>query len=398
MKAQNRGIFERFARLDTWIVGIQYYEGKAEAVNREVVFELDPDNPFDPNAVAVFTTSGMKVGHLPRYDAEYFSPLVMEGAIALKGRAGKAERGDRLSLSLEIFATAKVSPILARDPGDDWRAIYHNLLADIWDRLPAYSSATLREFRERFRPLAHNQPLLPKTQFLYRMLKARIVDLENEERDRLREQLLSAIGAMDFGNPMGWPELAVVPLDVPDGVRKEEPAREPATGASAAVAPTGGQRPDMLRLLPSRCPYPPGAKGMVVLVHGNWHSLAWSESAEHTQVFWYQTILGGIDEALYGTDDDDGADSSSAAVKERILADMQHAECSRTGTEETGGGAMVRIAAGDRSGHALYRDGNLVELNLHTCPPGVVYDEDKKDKPLTITVSAGESRKSRNTR
>lgn len=64
--------------------------------------------------------------------------------IALKGRAGPTERGDRLPVSLELFSTSKVSALLERDTRDDWRAAYHNVLADVWSHLSDYSSETLR--------------------------------------------------------------------------------------------------------------------------------------------------------------------------------------------------------------------------------------------------------------
>ena len=364
MIATKRKLFERFGRLDTWVVGIQYHEGAGAAVNQEVAFERDPDNPFDPNAIAVYTTDGTQIGHLPRYDAEYFSPLILKGFIALKGHAGETGRGDRLPLAIEVFATSKVSEILVRDPRDDWRAIYHNVFIDIWESLPNYSSATLREFRDRFRPLAHDQPLFPKTQFLYRMLKAHIADLEEQERQRLREQVLASIKAMDFGRVMGWPELTVIPLDA-NGDASQVERTPPAAETVTALAHTRDKLPDVLRLLPSRCPYPAGARGAVVLVHGAWHSLDWFDAPECAQVYWYQMILSGIENAIRQAPPATPPDNTPATVKACILEALQHAECTLTGTEEgDGDGTRVDIAIGDMGGHAVYRAGNLIRLNL----------------------------------
>jgi hypothetical protein len=380
---QRRGLFERFGRLDTWIVGLQYYDGASAAANQDVVFERDPDNPFDSNAIAVFTTTGTQVGHLPRYDAEYFSPLILQGVIALKGHAGESERGDRLPLALEVFATSKVSEVLVRDPRDDWRAVYHNVFIDIWERLPDYTSATLREFRDRFRPLAHDQPLFPKTQFLYRMLKVHIADLEEQERQRLREQVLASVKAMDFGRVMGWPELTVIPLDADGNASQGEPM-PPDPEAVTALAQARDRLPDVLRLLPARCPYPTGARGAVVLVHGAWHSLDWFDSAECAQVYWYQMILSGIDNALRQTPPASPPNTDPEAVKARILEALQRAECTLTGTEEGDGGTRVDIATGDRAGHALYRNSNLLRLNLHEAEPEIVYDDDRPHRARHI--------------
>jgi hypothetical protein len=107
MKNGQRELFAHFGRLDTWVVGIQYYDGAKSLDSPEVFFDRDPDNPFDPDAVAVFTRSGQHLGHLPRYDAEYLSPLIAEGATELarsrtRGRSrpvqaaptGPADRGE----------------------------------------------------------------------------------------------------------------------------------------------------------------------------------------------------------------------------------------------------------------------------------------------------------------
>ena len=61
-----RKLFDRFGRLDTWIVGIQYYDGAKELDSSKVSFKREPHNPFHANAIAVYTRSGKQIGHLPR--------------------------------------------------------------------------------------------------------------------------------------------------------------------------------------------------------------------------------------------------------------------------------------------------------------------------------------------
>ncbi len=370
-----RELFQRFGRLDTWIVGIQYHDGAKGLNSPEVFFDRDPDNPFDPNAVAVFTRGGRQIGHLPRYDAEYFSPLIADGVVALKGQVSESERGDRLPLALEIYATSKVSEVLVRDTRNDWRAIYHNLFIGLWERLGEYSSATLEEFRNRFRPLAHEQALYPKTQFLYRMLKAHIADLEKQEETRLREQVLAAVTAMNFGRVTGWPEMTVIPVDA-DGSPATPPAADAA--ASAALAARESHLPEVLRLLPSRCPFPSGARGAVVLVHGEWFSLDWFDAAECAQVYWYQMILAGVEKAMrekHGNPD--GIGRTAEEVKTAILETLAKAACSMTGTEEEGGGTRIDIRAGEFAGNALYRGAALARLRIHEADPEIVYDKPK---------------------
>ena len=376
MNDKTHTLFDRFGRLDTWVVGIQYYDGAREMTSREVFFDREPDNPFDANAIAVSTRDGRKIGHLPRYDAEYFSPLIAEGVLALKGQTGDPERGDRLPLSLEVYATSKVSEILVRDPRNDWRAIYHNLFIALWERLGDYSSASLEEFRNRFRPVAHEETLYPKTQFLYRMLKAHIADLEKQEETRLREQVLTSIAAMTFGRPSGWPELAVIPLDATGA-----PVPTPGAAAGTAIATGDLRMSEVMRVLPSRCPYPAGAHGAVVLVHGRWFSLDWFEAPECAQIYWYQMIMAGVEEALRANDGQkETPQSATPDAKTTILEILNHAACSATGTEEEGGMRMD-IRAGEYAGQAICRGAALVRLRVCEAGPEVIGEKPRSAHP-----------------
>jgi hypothetical protein len=363
MSEQPQTVFQRVGRLDTCVVGIQYHDGADAAQGKEVVLELDPDNPVDPNAVAVRTTTGTMAGHLPRYDAEYFSPLIREGIVALRGRAGELHhRRDLLPLALEVFVTPRISAVLERDPGDDWRAIYHNQFADLWRHLPDYGHAALEEFRERFRPLAHDEPLLPKTQFLYRMLKAHIQDLKNVERERLREQLIASVGEIRFGTPMGWGGFAVIPLDATEQ-EEQSGSPEPADDSSSLPVLVDGDQA-ALRLLPLRCPYPRGAKGLVVVLKGEWRSLIWFEAPELAEVNWFQTITAALALARSGGPSVPETAPQPAAVREAILDCLRTANCDRPGTEEADGTTRLDISGDDVSGQAVYCDGSLSALRL----------------------------------
>jgi len=371
MNDNKHNLFDRFGRLDTWVVGIQYYDGAKDMPSREVFFDREPDNPFDANAIAISTRDGRKIGHLPRYDAEYFSPLIAEGVLALKGQTGDPERADRLPLSLEIFATSKVSEVLVHDPRNDWRAIYHNLFIALWERLGDYSSASLEEFRDHFRPVAHEQTLYPKTQFLYRMLKAHIAELRKQEETRLRDQVLTAITAMSFGRPAGWPEMAVIPLDATGA---------PAASGTAALATGDLRLSEVLRVLPARCPYPNGAYGAVVLVHGRWFSLDWFEAPESAQIYWYQMILAGVEEALRAhADQTEAPNNATPDAKAAILETLTHAACSATSTEEEGG-MRTDIRAGDYAGHAICRGGALLRLRIGEVGPEVIVEKPRPNQ------------------
>jgi hypothetical protein len=361
-------------------VGVQYHQAGESDRGQSVFFDRDPDNPFDPDAVAVFASDGRQLGHLPRYDAAYFSPLIAEGAIALKGFAGFGDRADRWPLALEVYATSKVSSILVRDARDDYRAIYHNLFIDIWERLAEHSAATLLAFRDLFRPIAHDGKLYPKTQFIYRMLKAHIAAVERREQDAIRRALIEAVGAMTFGKCQGWPEMTVIPVNASGGSQPAQ-TQNRANGQQQALTVKGVGMPAYLHQLPSRCPYIAGTAGLAVFIRGRLFSFDWFESAEYAQVYWYPLILAGMDRALGGRiSAQNNAELIPAEVQARLQAVLAQSQCARRGTQEEDGTIRIEIGAGEYTGFALYRRDALLRFALHESEPEVV-DPQPSHKP-----------------
>jgi hypothetical protein len=65
------------------IAGFQYYQGPRIlphlAVGQELVLQREPENPYDDLAVAVHTTTGQKLGYLPRHLNEIPAALMDNG-------------------------------------------------------------------------------------------------------------------------------------------------------------------------------------------------------------------------------------------------------------------------------------------------------------------------------
>ena len=53
-KAETKPELKKLGVLDTWIVGIQYYCGPMEK-DSEILFQRNPGNEYDANAIEVFT-------------------------------------------------------------------------------------------------------------------------------------------------------------------------------------------------------------------------------------------------------------------------------------------------------------------------------------------------------
>ena len=356
-------------RLETAIVGIQHYEGAKSLNSPEVILKRTPENPHDANAIAVFTPQDCPIGHLPRHDAAYFAPLVDAGILALKGKAGKPEDKYQLPLLLEIYATPKAAEILAPDESDDWRAIFHNLFIGLWGHLDRYSCAALQEFRNRFRSLAREQELYPKTQLFYRMLKTHIAELDKHEESSLREFISSAVTGMDFGPWTGWDDFAVIPLDAPG-----TPETPPPMAADSSVLPDKFRTPDMLRHLPARCPYPHGARGSALMVDGDLDSLDWFASPECAQVYWFQPLVDAFQRIVAETDISGCSPSPkpSGEAKVEILVLLREASyLAKPGGAD--GKTAIQIFGVKHNGTAIVNGGILECLRLRPagCPlPG----------------------------
>lgn len=358
-------LFDRFGTLHTWIVGIQYYDGRSRLrAPEEVFFDREPDNPFDPHAVAVFTKDGTQVGHLPRYDARHFAPLIDEGAIALVGRVTGPEKGGRIPVQLDVHATSKLSPILAHDPADDWRAIYHNLLVSLWSRIGDYSAETLGAFRDRMRDLAHTADLYPKTEFLYRMMKAAIESRARAEQDACKQIALNAVRAIQFGAPRGWPELTVYPFDVATATLEAPP---PSSGTmEIAVVDAGEEQSHLISAIAARCAYPADAKGLLVLTRNHFHALNWFSDPACAKVVWFPTILDALDHAR--GDEFAKPPAGPEDIRAALVEKLERAEYVRA----DGGTATafsVRFYGEGYYGFAEVRDQQVIHLEYRIQPP-----------------------------
>ena len=364
MILEKKDRFVSFGALATWVVGVQYYDGREAAEDREVVFERDPDNPFDANAIGVYTVDGEQLGHLPRYDAEYMSPLIVEGAIALRGKTGVSERNDRVPLRLEVFATEKAQGVLDEDEANDWRAIYHNLFVQVWRQLDRYSAAALEAFRDRFREIAHKELLYPKTQFLYRMLKAHIEYRHLCEVEEWRDRLVAAVDAWTMRAPMGWNQMAVYPLF--DNVTPDQTTPPINTGSKDIRKSTGHP----LAILPKRCPYPPGATGALILVHNTFYALEHFEQPGECEVYWLVMCAGALEAARSPLTDNDAPDNDPPfehgveAMKERLREMLQGARCELSDTQEPGGLLRLQVEGPHWNGYTHWRDQRVVRVHV----------------------------------
>lgn len=164
----------------TWIAGRRYYDA-VPPPDAALPCERQPDNPSDPDAIAVYAPRGGRVGHLPRYDAAYLAPLVDRGAIRLTARlAADDDPENRTAVRLEVWAAERADTLAGPD-ADTAEAVWHGQLLGLWQNRARYTYQALDAFRSEVRDLAHSGRLWPETQLFYRLLKGTVADGEAAE-------------------------------------------------------------------------------------------------------------------------------------------------------------------------------------------------------------------------
>lgn len=263
----------------TWIVGIQYCEAEA-APGEQLYLEPEPDNPVDPLAMAVFSSSGDRLGYLPRYDAAVFTPAVNRGCLILKAQAEHSSSEYKTGLRLEVYASAKSDSWFEPMRGDSLLDILHNGVLGVWLNQETYSSSTIMAFRDAMRERAHGQNLHIETSILYRLLRGVCTEKHNAEKNIFRRLVDDAFKADAWGEATGSHQLMVYP------VFGSSARRSLKSDTSNLPAQTDFSPEVMVK----RYAYPDNAQGMVICHGGSLHRICWFNSAAQMEMRWFSLI------------------------------------------------------------------------------------------------------------
>ena len=93
---------------DTYVAGTTHVDGIEELepglnVGDRLDFFREPDNPYDPMAIAVKNTDGVKIGYVPKADNAVFSRLMDAGKLLFGKLTEKEKRGSWLKIKMEIY-------------------------------------------------------------------------------------------------------------------------------------------------------------------------------------------------------------------------------------------------------------------------------------------------------
>ncbi len=243
------------------IVGVDYYDGIRGAFGRRVRLVRNPENPHDPNAIAVLNPEGIQAGYLPRTDAAIFAPLMDEGRVRLVGFAGVGEEEGKVELLVFVRSREPEETWFRRRSPDELDAALHNMLLDLWTAAPSYvETYSLSEAIAALRPGMRQRRMERDTELLWRLLRDRPTDIGIRRQSPWRRTIHLFLSRIRFGTPVGWSQAVVVPLFRSDRPLSEEEAAPP----PIELPPAAGGTEEILQCLSRGIAWPEDAIGYYV--------------------------------------------------------------------------------------------------------------------------------------
>jgi len=98
----------RIKSSDAAVAGTSHVEGLDELgphlnVGDRLEFFREPDNPYDPKAIVVKNTDGVKIGYVPQVDNAIFSRLMDAGKLLFARITEKTKNGKWLKIDIKVF-------------------------------------------------------------------------------------------------------------------------------------------------------------------------------------------------------------------------------------------------------------------------------------------------------
>ncbi|CAN1160569.1 Putative SWI/SNF-related matrix-associated actin-dependent regulator of chromatin subfamily A member 3-like 1 [Linum perenne] len=94
------------------IVGLRYYDGKI--TGRELVgLVREPTNPYDQNAIRVFNTRSLQVGHIEKTVASVLAPLIDSETIIVEGIVATQSKFNKFKIPVQIHIFTSIENFVA---------------------------------------------------------------------------------------------------------------------------------------------------------------------------------------------------------------------------------------------------------------------------------------------
>ena len=93
---------------DTYIAGTTHIEGIEELepllnIEDKLDFFREPDNHYDKEAIMIKTTSGTKIGYVPRQDNVIFARLMDAGKLLFGRISSKEKKGKWVKIYIKVY-------------------------------------------------------------------------------------------------------------------------------------------------------------------------------------------------------------------------------------------------------------------------------------------------------
>lgn len=93
---------------DSFVAGTTHVEGIEELaihlnINDKLDFFREPDNIYDPKAIVIKTSDGVKIGYVPRADNAIFSRLMDAGKLLFGKITSKETKGRWVKIEIGIY-------------------------------------------------------------------------------------------------------------------------------------------------------------------------------------------------------------------------------------------------------------------------------------------------------
>ncbi|WP_317854544.1 HIRAN domain-containing protein [Chakrabartyella piscis] len=93
---------------DTHVAGTTHIEGIKELepylnIEDKLIFLREPNNPYDPKAILIQTSSGVKIGYVPKVDNIIFARLMDAGKLLFGRISQKEVKGNWVKIDIKIY-------------------------------------------------------------------------------------------------------------------------------------------------------------------------------------------------------------------------------------------------------------------------------------------------------
>lgn len=180
--------------------------------NDELLLVREHVSGVDPNAIRIESTSGDRVGHIPRKDAAWLAPLLDSQRIAVEAVATLIQSTRKLTRPYVIIeVTLMDQSILEEQRLEGIHRINHQVVLQAYNNLDGYPDAeSILQMRDQLRRTLY--PRLPETDLLLALFRHHAEDMRDRFSTKSISGLNSAFESLSIGDEIPINGISIVPV------------------------------------------------------------------------------------------------------------------------------------------------------------------------------------------